>query len=120
MLVAEIRSGWSHDRGERHPAQVRASGCRSSDCRSIPGRIRDLPRAHSPSLRDPTGAHFSQSSTIPATLCKAMYLSAVMKVPSSRGSCTSRSQPHFSHDSDTHCGGSELVMSASFQNLPRW
>jgi hypothetical protein len=55
---------------------------------------------------------------MPATLCKAMYLSAVMKVPSSRGSCTSRSHPHFSHVSDIHWGGSELVaMSASFQNL---
>jgi hypothetical protein len=49
-----------------------------------------------------------------------MYLSAVMKVPSSRGSCTSRSHPHFSHVSDIHWGGSELVaMSASFQNLAR-
>ena len=50
--------------------------CRSVDTR----RIRELPRGHSPSLRDPTGAQFSQSSTMPATLCKAMYFSAVMKV----------------------------------------
>jgi hypothetical protein len=57
---------------------------------------------------------------MPATLCKVMYLSAVIKVPSSRGSCTSRSHPHFSHASDIHWGGSELVvMSASFQNLAR-
>ena len=57
---------------------------------------------------------------MPATLCKAMYLSAVMKVPSSRGSCTSRSHPHFSHASDIHWGGSALVvMPASFQNLSR-
>jgi hypothetical protein len=49
-----------------------------------------------------------------------MYLSAVMKLPSSRGSCTSRSHPHFSHANDIHCGGSELVIiPASFQNLPR-
>ena len=88
--------------------------------RSIPGRIRELPRNQSPSLREPTGAHFSQSSTMPATLCKAMYLSAVMKVPSSRGSCTSRSHPHFSHASDIHWGGSDpVVMPTSLQNLAR-
>jgi hypothetical protein len=46
-----------------------------------------------------------------------MYFSAVMKVPSSWGSCTSRSHPHFSHASDIHWAGSELVvMPASFQN----
>jgi hypothetical protein len=57
---------------------------------------------------------------MPATLCKAMYLSAVMKVPSSRGSCTSRSHPHFSHASDIHWGGSEpVVMPASFHNRKR-
>jgi hypothetical protein len=57
---------------------------------------------------------------MPATLCKAMYLSAVMKVPSSRGSCTSRWHPHFSHASDIHWGGSKLViMPASCQNLAR-
>ena len=57
---------------------------------------------------------------MPATLCKAMYLSAVMKMPSSRGSCTSRSYPHFSHASDIHWRGSELVvMPTSFQNLAR-
>ena len=57
---------------------------------------------------------------MPATLCKAMYLSAVMKVPSSRGSCTSRSHPHFSHASDIHWSGSEfVVMPASFQSLAR-
>jgi len=57
---------------------------------------------------------------MPATLCKDIYLSAVMKVPSSRGSCTSRSHPHFSHASDIHWGGSKLaVMSASCQNLAR-
>jgi hypothetical protein len=45
-----------------------------------------------------------------------MYLSAVMKLPSSRGSCTSRSHPHFSHANDIHCGGSELVIiPTSFQ-----
>ena len=65
---------------------------------------------HSPSLGDPTGAQSSQSSTIPATLCKAMYLSAVMKVPFSRGSCTSRSHPHFWHASGIHWRGSELVV----------
>jgi hypothetical protein len=54
---------------------------------------------------------------MPATLCKVMYFSAVMKVPSSWGSCTSRSHPHFSHASDIHWAGSELVvMPASFQN----
>jgi hypothetical protein len=58
---------------------------------------------------------------MPATLCKAMYLSAVMKMPSSRGSCTSRWYPHFSHASDIHWRGSELVvMPTSFQNLARW
>ena len=57
---------------------------------------------------------------MPATLCKDMYLSGVMKVPSSRGSCTSRSHPHFSHASDIHWGGSEpVVMPASFHNLER-
>ncbi len=57
---------------------------------------------------------------MPATLCKDIYLSAVMKVPSSRGSCTSRSQPHFSHASDIHWAGSEVVvMPASCQNLAR-
>ncbi|MDT7594493.1 MAG: hypothetical protein QOJ06_39 [Pseudonocardiales bacterium] len=62
------------------------------------------------------GAHSSQSSTMPATLCRDMYLSAVMKLPSSRGSCTSRSHPHFSHANDIHCGGSELVIiPTSFQ-----
>jgi hypothetical protein len=46
-----------------------------------------------------------------------MYLSAVMKLPSSRGSCTSRSHPHFSHASDIHWGGSEpVVMLTWFQN----
>lgn len=85
-----------------------------------PGVSGELPRNQSPSLRDPTGAHFSQSSTMPATLCKAMYLSAVMKVPSSRGSCTSRSHPHFSHASDIHWGGSDpVVMPTSLQNLVR-
>ena len=50
------------------------------------------------------------------TLCKARYFSAVMKVPSSRGSCTSRSHPHFSHASDIHWRGSEVVvMPASSQ-----
>jgi hypothetical protein len=50
------------------------------------------------------------------TLCKAMYFSAVMKVLSSRGSCTSRSHPHFSHASGIHWRGSEVVvMPASFQ-----
>jgi hypothetical protein len=44
------------------------------------------------------------------TLCKAMYFSAVMKVPFSRGSCTSRSNPHFSHASGIHWRGSELVV----------
>jgi hypothetical protein len=45
-----------------------------------------------------------------------MYLSAVMKVPSSWGSCTSRSHPHFSHASNIHWAGSELVvMPTSFQ-----
>jgi hypothetical protein len=54
---------------------------------------------------------------MPATLCKAMYFSAVMKVPSSWGSCTSRTHPHFSHASDIHWAGSELVvMPASSQN----
>ena len=54
---------------------------------------------------------------MPATLCKVMYFSAVMKLPSSRGSCTSRTHPHFSHASDIHWAGSELVvMPASFQN----
>ncbi len=61
---------------------------------------------------------------MPATLCKAMYFSAVMKMPSSWGSCTSRSHPHFSHASDIHWAGSELVvMTASFQNRsssPLW
>jgi hypothetical protein len=53
---------------------------------------------------------------MPVTLCKAMYFSAVMKVPPSRGSCTSRSHPHFSHASGIHWRGSELVvMSASSQ-----
>jgi hypothetical protein len=46
-----------------------------------------------------------------------MYLSAVMKVLPSRGSCTSRSHPHFSHASDIHWGGSEpVVMLTWFQN----
>jgi hypothetical protein len=85
--------------------------------RSIPGRIRGLPRGHSPSLSDPTGAHSSHSSTMAATLCKVMYFSAVMKVPSSWGSCTSRTHPHFSHASDIHWAGSELiVIPASSQN----
>lgn len=44
------------------------------------------------------------------TLCKAIYFSAVMKVLSSRGSCTSRSQPHFSHASGIHWRGSEVVV----------
>ncbi len=71
---------------------------------------------HSPNLSDPAGAQSSQSSTMPVTLCKAMYFSAVMKVPPSRGSCTSRSHPHFSHASGIHWRGSELVvMSASSQ-----
>ena len=100
------------------------SGCRAvhptTARRSIPTPIEELPRSHSPSLRAPTGAHFSQSSTMPATLCKDIYLSAVMKVPSSRGSCTSRSHPHFSHASDIHWAGSKLVvMPASCQNLAR-
>jgi hypothetical protein len=99
---------------------VRQAAGQRLPSRSIPGRIRELPRNQSPSLREPTGAHFSQSSTMPATLCKAMYLSAVMKVPSSRGSCTSRSHPHFSHASDIHWGGSDpVVMPTSLQNLAR-
>ena len=85
-----------------------------------PGAYPRTASPHSPSVREPTGAHFSQSSTMPATLCKAMYLSAVMKVPSSRGSCTSRSHPHFSHASDIHWGGSDpVVMPTSLQNLAR-
>lgn len=53
---------------------------------------------------------------MPVTWCKAMYLSAVMKVLSSRGSCTSRSHPHFSHASGIHWRGSEIVvMPASSQ-----
>jgi hypothetical protein len=101
----------------RGHAEVRTSDCRCSDCgRLIPRHIRELPRTHSPSLSDPMGAHSSQSSTMPATLCRDMYLSAVMKLPSSRGSCTSRSHPHFSHANDIHCGGSELVIiPTSFQ-----
>jgi hypothetical protein len=47
------------------------------------------------------------------TLCKAMYFSAVMKVLSSRGSCTSRSHPHFSHASGIHWTGSEVVVMAA-------
>ncbi len=86
--------------------------CRSVDTR----RIQGPPRGHSPSLGDPTGAQSSQSSTMPATLCKAMYFSAVMKVSPSRGSCTSRWHPHFSHASGSHWRGSELVvMPASSQ-----
>ncbi len=56
------------------------------------------------------GAQSSQSNTMSVTLCKAMYFSAVMKVLSSRGSCTSRSQPHFSHASGIHWRGSEVVV----------
>lgn len=53
---------------------------------------------------------------MPVTVCNAMYLSAVMKVPFSRGSCTSRSHPHFSHASGIHWSGSGLVvMPASSQ-----
>ncbi len=53
---------------------------------------------------------------MPATWCKTMYFSAVMKVPFSRGSCTSRSHPHVSHASGIHWRGSELVvMPASSQ-----
>jgi hypothetical protein len=55
------------------------------------------------------------------TLCKAMYFSALMKVPSSRGSCTSRSHPHFSHASGIHWRGSEVVvMPASSQPAPAY
>ena len=107
-------------RGRRRPVSGQGVGLSVQRLRVDPRRIRELRRSHSPSLRDPTGAHSSHSSTMPATLCKAMYLSTVMKVPSSRGSCTSRSHPHFSHASDIHWGGSELViMSESFQNLAR-
>jgi hypothetical protein len=45
-----------------------------------------------------------------------MYLSTVMKVLSSRGSCTYRSHPHFSHASAIHWTGSEVaIMPASSQ-----
>jgi hypothetical protein len=78
--------------------------------------VSETARDHSPNLSDPTGAQSSQSSTIPVTLCKAMYFSAVMKVSPSRGSCTSRWHPHFSHASGSHWRGSELVvMPASSQ-----
>ena len=88
------------------------SDCRLVDTRAYPRTARD----HSPNLSDPTGAQSSQSSTIPVTLCKAMYFSAVMKVSPSRGSCTSRWHPHFSHASGSHWRGSELVvMPASSQ-----
>jgi hypothetical protein len=91
---------------------VLSSDCRSVETRAYPGAA----WGHSPSLSDPTGAQSSQSSTMPVTLCKAMYFSAVMKVPSSRGSCTSRSHPHFSHASSIHWRGSEIVvMPASSQ-----
>jgi hypothetical protein len=79
-------------RVRRGPAQgvgLPVSNCQPVDTRAYPRTAMN----HSPSLRDPTGAHFSQSSTMPATLCKAMYLLAVMKVPSSRGNCISRSHP---------------------------
>lgn len=111
--------------GRPWPTEIRTPCCWSSDCRSVdtrayPGAV----RGHSPSLSDPTGAQSSHSSTMPVTLCEAMYFSAVMKVPSSRGSCTSRSYPHFSHASGIHWRGSEVVvMSASSQprrGLPIW
>lgn len=61
---------------------------------------------------------------MPFTLCKAMYLSGVMKVPFSWGSCTSRSHPHCSHASGIHWRGSEVVvMPVSSQpaaGLPVW
>ena len=50
---------------------------------------------------------------MPGTLCRAMYFSVVMKVPFSRGSCTSRSHPHCSHARDIHWRGSELVVMLS-------
>ncbi len=105
----------ARSRGRLWPVKG-ASCCWPSDGRlSIPGRIRN-PGGHSPSLSDPTGAQSSQSSTMPVTWCKAMYFSGVMKVSPSRGSCTSRSHPHFSHASGIHWRGSELVvMPASSQ-----
>jgi hypothetical protein len=94
-------------------------GCRAVSSATVGGRGPAYPRtarSHSPNLSDPAGAQSSQSSTMPVTLCKAMYFSAVMKVSSSRGSCTSRLHPHCSHASGIHWRGSELVvMSASSQ-----